>query len=429
MEALPWRMSALIVVGLFFSSSLIAKQTRGPFKVSIEGFTKDIEPIKLRAEYQVAKGTSYCRGIRMPAPVGNWVCQSVGPGVSQCERSFQCQLVTKDFNVPAETSRILAALKSYPKITTKYKIEYADKPKNKLKKSVVSKITNPNDLGDPSGLRLSPAEIEALRRDRLDQEKLREAQASLREQEREREFDQQRVRAENKKRLAEKSGQARAQKFTPIKETQGKLAKKKPVSDQEELEDLYSEIYVADKEAPNSDWKLEKSRSTDGDTFYYKLGEKKVSADKVVGALKLKSFSGAMIQSSDSDGNSLATFELGWTPEYSFKNKWGARGLLGAHFFKTTNVVDANDQGENFLVVDIAGLATYEMGRVYAEAGLGLQKWNDTVGDTYTALHLGVGYRFRNYQLVFVDRVFISYTKIDNLTSNTDLRFGLGISF
>lgn len=429
MEALPWRKSALIFVGLLFSASLMARQARGPFKVSIEGFTKDIEQIKLKAEYQVAKDTSYCRGIRMAAPAGNWVCQNVGPGVSQCVRSFQCQLVTKDFNVPSETARILAALKSYPKVTTKYSIDYANRPKNKLKKSVVSKITNPNDLGDPSGLRLSPAEIEALRTDRLDQEKLRLAQEELKQQEREREFERQKERAEEQKRLTEKSGQSKAAKFTPIKESKGKLTAAKTMTDQEELEDLYSEIYVADKEAPNSDWKLEKSRSTDGDTFYYKLGEKKVSPEKVVGPMKLKSFSGAMIQSSDSDGNSLATFELGWTPEYSFKNKWGARGLLGAHFFKTTNVVAANDEGESFLVIDIAALATYEMGRVYAEAGLGLQKWNDTVGDTYTALHLGIGYRFRNYQLVFVDRVFINYTKVDNLTSNTDLRFGLGISF
>ncbi len=430
MEALNSRLSALISIGLMsllVCSPVLARQSREPFKVNVEGFAKDINQVKLKAEYEVTKSTSYCRGIMMPVPKTNWVCLTVGPGVNRCERSYQCQLVTKERSVQSETAKIVATLKSLPKVTTKYKIDFENKPKNKLKKNVVSKITNPNDLGDPSGLRLSPAEIEALRNNQIDQEKLRFAQEEVRRQERIESL----ARAKDKevKELQKKSGQASAKKFIPIKENSGKLTKKAPTTEEEELEDLYSEIYVADKEAPTSDWKLEKSRSTDGDTFYYKLGEKKVSKDKVVGPLKLKSFAGSMIQSSDSDGNSLATFEAAWTPEYSFMNKWGVRGLLGAHFFKTTNVVDANDEGESFLVMDIAALATYEMGRVYAEGGLGFQKWNDTVGETYMALHLGIGYRFRDYQLVFVDRVFINYTKIDNLTSNTDLRFGLGISF
>lgn len=427
MEAFFWRRGAVLVLGLLFCSVGFAKQTSGPFNVTIEGFAKDIQQIKLKADYKVTKSTSYCRGIRMPALKGNWVCDVAGPGVNRCVRAYQCQLVRKDFNVSTETARIVAELKKLPKVKTKFSIDFQDQPQNKLKKTVVNKITNPNDLGDPSGLRLSQAEIEALRQNRIDQEKLQQAKEQVREQELAQQA--QASRAKIQKQLIEKSGQEKAKKFKPIKETEGKLAKKAPQSDQEELEDLYSEIYVADKEAPNSDWKLEKSRTTDGDTFYYKLGEKKVSKDKVIGPLKLKSFTGSMIQSSDSDGNSLATFEVAWTPEYTFKGKWGARGLIGGHMFKTTNVVDANDQGESFLVFDLAALATYEMGRVYAEAGLGLQKWNDTAGEMYTALHLGLGYRFRNYQLVFVDRIFVNYTKIDNLTSNTDLRIGLGISF
>ena len=69
------------------------------------------------------------------------------------------------------------------------------------------------------------------------------------------------------------------------------------------------------------------------------------------------------------------------------------------------------------------------MGRLYAEAGLGIQKWMDTAGESYGAIHLGLGYRFKNYQLVIVDRVFVSYTKVSTETNNSDLRFGLGVSF
>ena len=409
------------MVSLIFSSTSFARDRRDPFVVTIEGFTKDLTKIKLSAEYKAAKSTSYCRGISMAAPAGEWSCEVVGTGVSRCERSYQCKLVTRDNNVSTETARIVAELKKGPKLASKYKVEFSDKPKNKLNKSLVSRITNPNDLGDPSGLKLSPQEIEALRQNRIDKEKLRYVQEQVRNDNK---------LAENEAELARRrSGQSAAQKFVPIKETSGKLKKQKPKTEQEELEDLYSEEFMADKKTEPTDWKLEKTRTTDGDTLYYKLGEKKVSKEKVVPPLKLMSFTGAMLQSSDDEGNSLATFELAWTPEYSFKNKWGVRGLLGAHFFKTTNIVNANDEGESFLVFDIAALATYEMGRMYAEAGVGIQKWNDQVGESFTALHLGLGYRFKNYQLLLVDRIFISYTRVSTLTSNTDLRFGLGISF
>lgn len=412
----------LFILLLASTDPLSARMRREPFVLEIQGFAKDIEAIKLKGEYEMAKNTSYCRGISMPGPTSEWSCEEVGAAVSRCERTYQCKLVTREVNVASETARILAELKKKPAISGKYKVVLVGKPKNRLKKEVVSKITHPNDLGDPTGLRLTNAEIKALRENRLNTEALEMVQQELKDQ---------KATAEAESRLAQQKAQsAPAKKFVPIKETKsGALQKKAPQTEAEELEDLYSEELIADKKTAPTDWNLETSRSTDGDTLYYKLGEKKVSKERVVPPLKLLSFTGAMLQSSDSDGNSLATFELGWTPEYKFRNKWGARGLFGAHFFKTTNVVSANDEGENFLVIDLAALVTYEMGRVYAEAGLGMQKWNDTIGDSYGVFHLGLGYRFKNYQLGVVDRIFLNYSKVSTETDNTDLRMGLGISF
>lgn len=421
------KLSHFLVFILCMNISTIswARMRTEPFVLKIQGFTKDIKMIKLKAEYEMAKNTSYCRGISMPGAMGDWNCSDIGAGVQSCERSYQCKMVTRDFNVGSQTAQLVAQMKGVPKISGKFKIELVGKPQNKLKREVVSKITKPRDLGDPTGLRLSTAEIEALRDNRLNTDALEMVQDELREQK-----ARQEAQAEATAQLAptQKSPPA-AKKFVPIKESERGLEKKAPQTDEEELADLFAEEQVDNKKTTPTDWKLETGRSTDGDTLYYKLGEKKVSKEKVLPPLKLFSFTAAMLQSSDSDGNSLATFEGAWTPEYSFKNKWGMRALVGAHFFKTTNVVSANDEGENFLVFDLAVLGTYEMGRLYAEAGLGIQKWMDTLGESYSTIHLGVGYRFKNYQLMVVDRIFINYSKVSTETDNSDLRFGVGMSF
>ena len=80
----PWMLTT-ILVALFsgLSAEVQAQKNVGPFSLEIQGFSKDIPHIKLKAEYEMAKNTSYCRGIRMPAPSGEWNCETIGSGVEK----------------------------------------------------------------------------------------------------------------------------------------------------------------------------------------------------------------------------------------------------------------------------------------------------------------------------------------------------------
>ena len=390
-------MFRFILIFTLFSSVSFAQNAKGIFSIVVEGKRSDLTYFKKRSELTMARSTKYCRGSMMPKSVNNWSCKKTDHNMSNCVLEYKCSFVNKKFNRLSETRRIRKDLKSIPKRNSKYKITLLYKDS----KEVIKQLGGGN-------------------------------------------FVVQKKKSKNKK---FKNQYLAAGAPTP--KVKKKVVKKKPATKkktvkkrkksikEEELEELAAlssieeEDFVVENKKSDNEWILEKKKKTDGTEEFSVL--KKEDRNKGKNATptgkrnQWTSFSLSYLSVSDDSENSLATFDIAWTPHMWFADTYGVRGQLGLHQFKLSETVTTEE--EVFFIYDLGVFGLYRYGNLFAELGLGLQIWNNSEGSSFNSFTLGGGYIFEYYKLKFIDRISASFSSVSNEFSTKEFRVSVGGSF
>lgn len=404
-------MLRFVLIYFLIMSATFAQNAKGIFSIVVEGNRSELNYIKKRSELTMARSTKFCRGMKMPKAVGSWSCKKTKPRVSSCVLEYKCHFVNKKFNRLSETRRIKRKLKGLPKSRSKYKITLISKEKKEVVKQ----------LGATGFVTKSAM-------------KSKGTSAS---------FGSQKLAASSKRYPNLKKKSPTKAKRSMKKSSRSKMkAKKAKLTEleKEELEELNFLTDDGEEEAMTQsnetqegeeEWVLEKVTKRDGKKEYqvYKKDEKYKGMAKTKRGERNDwlSFAFSYVAVSDSFSNSLSTFDVAWTPHMWFKNNWGIRGHLGVHQFKTSETASVASQ--TFLVYDIGAFGLYRLDNFFFELGFGMQKWNDTVAESYSTLTFGGGYYFEYYKLGFIDRIQGSYTSVGNTAANKELKLSIGASF
>ncbi|WP_127714400.1 hypothetical protein [Halobacteriovorax sp. HLS] len=396
-------MFRFVLIYFIFGTLAFAQNAKGIFSIVVEGKRSELSYIKKRSELSMARSTKYCRGSMMPKAAGKWSCKSSAPKVSSCVLEYKCQFVNKSFNRLTETRRIRKQLSSMPAVKSKYSITliYEDK------KEVMKQLGGGKFVVDSA----------------------KHSQKS---------FSHQKLAASSKtyssgnpsKKISQSKKKARS---TQKVQAPKKSAKAKKIEQEElaELAALKEEDFKVEHQSKEEEWVLEKNKKTDGREEYqlYKKDEKYSDQEKAPTGERNQwtSFALSYISVSDSLDNSLATFDAAWTPFMWFSNSWGLRGQLGVHQFKLSET--ATTLEESFLIYDIGGFGLYRVGNLFAELGFGLQKWNNSTGDSFNSLSLGAGYIFEYYKFKYIDRIQVGFSSVSNEISTKEFRLSMGLSF
>jgi len=402
------RTSTLIII-TFVLALLNFKAQASPFlnrkyEVSLTGKDESIEYLKLSADYKTLKSTKYCRGAFLPVGSGDWWCSEAGKGKQTCVKTFQCKRVSKNRSRLSESRRIKSEMRDVKyRRSGRHRIWVSKAPGKKRRGPLkgYKQYKDPNDFSEVQYLGSGPIRGTVVAKKPTVDKKAQEQQEMM-------------------KLAKNEENKARAKK------------KEREYSALEEMEALYQEerkqTEVEREKAlmggPN--WEFLMERSTDDESKYYTVVSK--DAEEEESNWKFLSFAGGLVKISDSS-NSVATVNLSWTPSVRFGkgSKWGLRANLGVHQYQLPET--ASTASETFLIIDTELLLYRMMGRAYLEFGAGQQSWGGSVGESYSTLTGTLGYKFKRYQLAFMERIFLSYTSIAATNSATGLKLGVGFSF
>ncbi len=386
---------------LLLLSSAFAVTGNESFNVVIEGRSNTIESYQKRAELKLARSTNFCRGFYLPEKIGAWGCEPVGSGKMKCTSKYKCGLINKTFSRVTESKRIRLELKKVPTDKRPFSMHVSKKSlRTPSKRHYVREVNRKRQQAYNSQKAIIKRQV----KERANKIKLEMTEYD--------EFSK----------LEEELAIERTQSGHSVSKNKvDNLSSNDLEEDQSQLkEDLTGIIY-----------RMERTESNSGDEEIIRIS-KGVKGDKEIPMrrkLKLLAFSGAMTQVQDVNDNTVATFDLAWTPRFKYSDKWAFRGRLGGHFI-SVEPLDGFDS-ETFLVYELGAEAEYTLfdDGYYLSAGLGFQSWGSTAGGTFTAVSIGGGYHFEFNKLKIFDRVFASYTAIGNEASNKELKIGLGVSF
>lgn len=385
-------MFRFVLIYFLISQVTFAQNAKGVFSIVVEGKRSDLTYIKKRSELAMARSTQYCRGSKMPKAQGSWSCKKSSSRVSRCVLEYKCSFVNKKFSRISETRRIRASLKSIPKTNSKYSITLVHEDKKEVMKQ----------LGGGKFV------VESLK-----------ASSSK--------YGTQTLSSSSKNVTSASSTQRKSSK---AKSTKTKNVKQLEREELEELSAINEDDFLVDTQEEEK-WIFEEKKKTDGTQEYqvYKKSDKDKGKTLTPTGERNQwaSFALSYISVSDALDNSLATFDVAWTPFLWYSNSWALRGQLGVHQFKLSET-DVSEE-ESFLIYDIAGFGVYRAGSFFAELGLGIQKWNNSTGDSFNTLTLGGGYIFEYYKLKFIDRIQAGFTSVSNDISTKEFRFSVGFSF
>lgn len=401
------RTSTLIVITALLAI-LNFKAQASPFlnrkyEVSVSGKDESIEYLKLRAEYRTVRSTKYCRGAFLPVGRGDWWCAESSKGKQTCTRTFQCKRVSKNRSLLSESRRIKSEMRDVKyKVSGKHRIWVNKGPDSKRKRRIrkYKQLKDPDDFSEVQYLGSGPIRGTIVKRKPKKKVEMDESFKI--------------AQAEEKKAKQKK----KEREYTDLKEMEALY--------QEERKQTEGEREKALMGGPN--WEFLMERSTDDDTKFYTVVQKEKGDGGEEPLFKFLNFAGGLVKISDSS-NSVATVNLSWTPSVKFGkgSKWGLRANLGVHQYQLPET--ATTASETFLIIDTELLLYRMMGRAYIELGGGQQSWGGSVGESYQTLTGSLGYKFKRYQLAYMERIFLSYTNIAATESATALKLGVGFSF
>jgi hypothetical protein len=124
----------------------------------------------------------------------------------------------------------------------------------------------------------------------------------------------------------------------------------------------------------------------------------------------------------DDTKSSLITTNLSWIPNYTFNNNFRINTKLGAH-----NLVTKTE--ETFLVLEYGLSLEYLYGQSSLLIGTGTQMWNNSKSENKNYIEAALSYIPKSNIFNFINRIGLSYTRIDSFNNINDVRFNLGIEF
>ena len=288
------------------------------------------------------------------------------------------------------------------KVSGKHRIWVSKAPNLKIKRRIrkYKQIKNPDDFSEVQYLGSGPIRGRIVKRRSKDTDKINESS-----------------------KIAKAEESKAKQK---MKERQYKALEEMEALYQEEAKQTGVEREKALMGGPN--WEFLMERSTDDDTKFYTVVQKEKDEGGEEPLFKFLNFAGGLVKISDSS-NSVATVNISWTPSVKFGrgSKWGLRANLGVHQYQLPETTTT--QSETFLIIDTELLLYRMMGRAYIELGGGQQSWGGSIGESFQTLTGSLGYKFKRYQLAYMERIFLSYTNIAAAESTTALKLGVGFSF
>lgn len=389
----------LTIILAFLNSVKASPFLKKKYEVSLKGTDESIEYLKFRADYKILRSTKYCRGAFLPIGSGDWWCSEESKGKQVCKKSFRCKRVSKSRSRKSESRRIKAEMKEVKyRSSGRHKIWVSQGPskrKKRYRKYRPSK--GPEDFSEVQYIGSGPIRGRVVKKKQKKMtETMKLAQAE-----------------EIKAKANKKSRQYEALEEMEKLYQQGK--------DQTEIEREQALLG-----GPN--WEFLMEKSTDDDTLYYTVVQKDKDDKNEEPLLKLLNFAGGLVKITDSN-NSVATVNLSWTPSLKFgkTSKWGIRANIGAHQYQLSET--ATTPSESFLIIDTELLLYRMMGRAYIEIGGGSQSWGGSIGESFQTLTGTLGYKFKRYQISYMERLFLSFTNIAATESATALKLGVGFSF
>ena len=173
-------------------------------------------------------------------------------------------------------------------------------------------------------------------------------------------------------------------------------------------------------------WVAKAEVTPDGVPVYRKVRKKTKKRTLPMAAHgRINSFSFALM-SLISDNDRLSTLDGSWTPYYQFGDRFALKGGVGGHFVRTKNVL----RDVTFWVLSLdVHLVYFFKNRIFLEGGGGRQLWVNDGVDSYDIYTLGIGYKFRDWQLGFLDKIFTSIGLVSNRQDNIEIKLGAGFAF
>lgn len=374
----------VLVLTLFFTSMLMAQNSREPFFVTIEGLRGAREALQVKADLQMVRDTRYCRGAMIAAPVKPWSCQGLGPGVEKCEREYRCVRVKPELSRISVTKKLIERQRQIPAASGEHKITLRPEIK---RVSVALPAPNSN---------------------------LKERGIDLREE----------SQRSSEIVVGRTTSRRPRPQVAPSTETSDPILnfRQEPTedvwSDDEDLSALMLETVPARSEQAfemPDDKPMEKKSQT-----------KKDQAELGLQFLRLNL---SYLQAKDGFGESQSTFNIAWTPRYRFANGFGLRGQIGFHQYTLPLSAELE---ESFTVTDTFVLLQYSFAENWTiEAGLGQQKWGSEFISGVSGTMFGITYELGSRWL---DNLSLQTTSLSGGEEGfeeevSELRISFGIRF
>ncbi len=362
-----------------------------PFQVTIEGPTSAIRTHRKQAELAMARNVDFCRGFTIPAQMGNWECQRVGGGQSQCKIQYDCRLIRRDFSRITQTRRLLRELENLPRSTVPLQISFSREP-FKTPLLSVHKVAEARPVHPPL------------------KEPLKELPRKSPPQELPEELPK-----EPPKELPQ------VPKLDAVQDSERELAALDEVFDEPE----------APLEAGEEDWDEEDEEDDENEEDGEEGAQRTLSESGELGRTrKWMALEIAGVKVSDLEANETSAFGLAWTPWMSLGARWRLEGRLGGHTLKVIEETREEVTEEVFWTYHALGRIRYRLWRaLHLWAGLGIQSWSSEEGGSFSMRTVGASWHFESPKFKFVDKLFVSRDWTDDDDEHTAIKVGLGLEF
>ena len=402
---------------------------KNKFNISVKAERKDVDYVKLKAEYRTLKKGRYCKGAFISFPRGEWKC---GKGSSQkCTRPYRCRRVNRNFNIKTESRRIRKQMAQTGMVKPgRHKIWISRKPKRKSTKNRIAKSLSPKNFSGVQYLGTGPirgvvagssanSDDSIMKKSQLSGKEVREKMAQ--------EEAMNELREESKKRVAAKiaaKGFKKAERVADVR-------KNEAMDELDEIDDSeYQEALDVADDSTDSDIELDMEEEDAVQMAETDSSNDSNQSESSSGSIfKLLDFSGGYVSVSTSE-QSLSTLEVAWTPRVKFgaNSTFGLRGHYGIHQFTSPETSEFEE--EVFLITDMKLMIYKYIGNFVVEVGAGVQSWARSIEPLSLSTISGtLGYRFESPIMKAVDRFYVHYMQIASEEPSTSVEIGIGISF
>jgi len=420
----------IILIGvIWFSEAQSSPFKSNKFQVSIKAERSDLEYVQLKADYRTLKKSRYCKGAFISDASGKWECDQ--GSMQKCSKKYQCKRVNRTFNIKTESQRIRKAMAQTGMIKPgRHKIWVSRKPKkNKSNQKKIAKSISPKNFSGVQYLGTGPIRgqvfdgSEEQRQAYIEKQKM--TASEFKEQANQKEaLDE--LKAEAQEKVDKKIAAKGFKKAERVEET---TKADEAMSELDETDDSeYQEAMDIAEDSSESDIELDMDEEGDADIAASEGSSDDEGSNSGESMFKFLAFSGGFVSISTIE-QSISTLEVAWTPRMTFGagSTFGIRGHYGFHQYTIPATSLLTE--EIIAIIDMKAMLFKYFGNFVLEAGVGVQSWGGTVGQSFSTISGTLGYKFDVPVMKAVDRLYVHYMQIAAAEPATSMEFGIGISF